>query len=257
MATPSELLSPLTNPSTATREAITAAVEGFTTQIQSVVASGESVGGYTQRAFFDLFEAAGRTPFDQQDALVEFSIQLQKTTATDAEGKPLICEHGHTEVWKDLPYFDLEARETINFDPDIPDMNEDERAVVENQAAFMARLSASPSPAFDLSLFGLWMLRSAFEEHKSAPSEIPPAEISRTAARIAAFWIRFKGEEYRKQSSRGVTLPDNLGVSWGKYKERGWRGFNEDRWQVWKDGLRAAHEKFPSDEVIKAALEAM
>ncbi|KAK4124390.1 hypothetical protein N657DRAFT_644614 [Parathielavia appendiculata] len=250
MATLAELLSTLTGSSTAPLDAINAAVEVFNSQARAAGPDENSVGDYVWEAMNALFAAAGRTPPDNQGPLVEFVVRLESTTATDAEGKALNSSQG--QVWKDLPYFGIVARESLNYDVHDPKATKSQRAEWENEAAFMARLSAQSSPGLDLSLYGLWMLRAAFEEEDGAPTEL-----SRTAVRIAAMWICFAGEQLRKKSAHGETLAHNLGVSRGKYREREWRGFNEDRWQVWKDGLKAVQENFGSDEVIKAAVEVM
>jgi hypothetical protein len=115
----------------------------------------------------------------------------------------------------------------------------------------MARLTGLATE-FDMSLYALWMLRDAFEEEEARNG------LSRTAVRIAALWIRYAGELLRKLAAAEQQMyPERLGASLGKYREREWTGFNEERWEVWREGLKAAREQFGDDEVIKAAVEAM
>jgi hypothetical protein len=114
MSTPAQLLEPLTNPSTATPEAITAAVEGFNVQVQAGGRpSEESVGNYVWEAFNALFDAAGRILPEHQAPLVEFLVRLQQTTARNADGEVLKLRS--SEVWRDLPDFGMVARESLNY----------------------------------------------------------------------------------------------------------------------------------------------
>ena len=52
-------------------------------------------------------------------------------------------------------------------------------------------------------------------------------------------------------------MEGNSGVSAGKYADRKWRGFNEERWAVWKDGLRAARENDRANGVVQEASDRM
>jgi hypothetical protein len=131
-----------------------------------------------------------------------------------------------------------------------PEATQDERAGWENQAAFMAQLTGLVT-RIDMSLYGLWMLRDAFEDVEGRTG------FSRTAVRIAALWVRYAGERLRKMAAEEVAYPERLGSSRGKYREHEWVGFSEERWEVWKEGLKAAREQFGDDDVIKAAVEVM
>ncbi len=94
-------------------------------------------------------------------------------------------------------------------------------------------------------------MRAAFEE-------TPPERADSTAAvKHAALWVLHAGERLRKLSVEGRALEGNSGVSQGKYADRNWRGFNEARWKVWKDGLRAARDSHGADGVVWEASDRM
>ncbi|KAL2139400.1 hypothetical protein VTI28DRAFT_5249 [Corynascus sepedonium] len=247
MSTPVQLLEPLTGPSV-TADTVSAAVQGFNQQAQ---ASASSVGDFLWDAFNAVFKVVGHTPPERQGRLVEFLAQLRGVTATDADGKALKHEDG--EVWGDLPTFGWVARDLWNFDPTEPSATAQERSKWENWSSFLAQLTARSAGAandpFDFSLFGLWALRDALEEDRGLASE--------PAVRLAALWVRFAGERLRKLSADAHTLPGKVGTSGGKYNERGWKGFNEDRWRAWVDELKAVQAKMESDETVQGAAKLM
>ncbi len=121
--------------------------------------------------------------------------------------------------------------------------------------AFLAQLTTLAAstdtgvPGFPL--YALWAMRDATEEG--------PDKTSRTAARLAALWIRYAGEEIRRLSRFGQTYPAREGVPGSKYaRDREWTGFSWDRWTVWKAGLEAALGSYgEGDELIRAAVDSM
>ncbi|KAL2167674.1 hypothetical protein VTG60DRAFT_935 [Thermothelomyces hinnuleus] len=247
MSTPAQLLEPLTNPS-ATADTVSAAVQGFNTQAR---ASASTIGDYLWDAFNAVFKAAGRTPPEHQGRLIDFLAQLRGTTVTDAEGKVLKHEDG--EVWRDLPTFGWVARDLWNFEPTEPSATARDISKWENWTTFLAQLTARSagegSDPFDFSLFALWALRDALEEEGRSASK--------PAVRLASLWVRFAGERLRKLSAIARDLDGNMGSSAGKYGQRGWKGFNEDRWKAWADELKAAQATLGPDETIERAVKLM
>ena len=82
--------------------------------------------------------------------------------------------------------------------------------------------------------------------------------ISRTAARLAALWVRYAGDEIWRLSVGQETYPAREGVPGDKYSgDRDWRGFSRDRWAAWKAGLEAALGRFGEDTLIRAAVGRM
>ncbi|KAL2151442.1 hypothetical protein VTH82DRAFT_6540 [Thermothelomyces myriococcoides] len=250
MSTPAQLLEPLTEPS-ATADTVSAAVQGFNDQAR---ASASTIGDYLWDAFNAVFKAAGRTPPEHQGPLIDFLVRLRGTTVTDEEGKVLKHEDG--QVWTDLPTFGWVARDLWNFEPTEPSATAQDISKWENWTTFLAQLTARStgegSDPFDFSLYALWALRDALEKEEK---EGRPA--SKPAVRLASLWVRHAGERLRKLSADSRTLEGNMGSSAGKYSQRGWKGFNEERWKAWTEELKEAQATLGSDETIEGAVKRM
>ena len=127
-----------------------------------------------------------------------------------------------------------------------------------NQTAFVAQLTgraaeeAADDYSLDYSLFGLWHMREALEQGDQ--DTVPEAAIQHAALRA-----RFAGERLRQLSADGESLPQNTCACGSRYRDRGWKGFNEDRWQVWKDELKEAQGRVSggTGELVRAAVEKM
>ncbi|KAK3291985.1 uncharacterized protein B0H64DRAFT_408659 [Chaetomium fimeti] len=247
--TPAQLLEPLANPSAgaATADAVQAAVQGFSDQLR---ANQASIGDFVWAAYGAVFDAVDRTPPERQDRLVEFVARLRETAVNGADGKPLVHEGG--ELWTDLPTFGWVVRDKWNFDPSDPAATAQQRASWENLTAFVAQLTArseGPDDPLDFSMFGLWAMREAFEDDNGVGSD--------AAVRLAALWVRIAGARLRKLSADGHELSARLGVPQGKYADRGWKGFNEERWKAWGDELKVAQASLGSDPTVQGAAKAM
>jgi hypothetical protein len=73
----------------------------------------------------------------------------------------------------------------------------------------------------------------------------------------AALWVRYAGERLRALSADGCRMPENMGACGERYAERGWTGFSEERWQVWREELRRAGEGMAGDGLVRAAVDKM
>ncbi|KAK3899888.1 hypothetical protein C8A05DRAFT_17750, partial [Staphylotrichum tortipilum] len=160
------------------------------------------------------------------------------------------------EVWGGLPCWGWVVRDGWNFDPADPTATPEQRASWENTTGFLAQLTvrsardgSSGLPGFPL--YALWAMRDATEEDADKTSQ--------TAARLAALWVRYAGEELWRLSVAGQTFPERTAIPGGRYSaDREWRGFSEDRWAVWKAGLEAALGSYgEGDDLIQAAVERM
>lgn len=134
--------------------------------------------------------------------------------------------------------------------PDPYDTNAtaEDRAKWANWTAFLAKLTAislseseskstpSRDDALDFSTFALWSLRDALEEAR--PGGANPA----AAIKLAALWIEHAGGELKRVSQKGLELPQAVGRGGGEFASRGWTGFSEERWSVWREGFLAAAE---------------
>lgn len=132
-----------------------------------------------------------------------------------------------------------------------PKTTAEQRTEWENLNAFVAQLTtrADGDDPLDFTLLGLWVMRDAFEAENGVGSD--------TAVRVASLWVRFAGPLLRELSSNGLDFSAKLGVAEGKYADRGWKGFNDERWEAWGDELKVAQAKLASDETVQGAAKAM
>lgn len=112
-------------------------------------------------------------------------------------------------------------------------MKEEDLTRINNKTAFLARLTAlsKEKDPFDFSLYALWALRDAFEE------ECPPSYNAEAAVRNAAVWIEYAGRTLWKLAVENREFRDRLAVPGKKYADKPWRGFTEERWNVWRAGF--------------------
>lgn len=112
-------------------------------------------------------------------------------------------------------------------------MKEEDLTRINNKTAFLARLTAlsKEKDPFDFSLYALWALREAFEE------ECPPGYNAEAAVRNAAVWIEYAGRTLGKLAGENREFKDRLAVPGKKYADKPWRGFTDERWNVWRAGF--------------------
>lgn len=123
----------------------------------------------------------------------------------------------------------------------------------DNKTAFLAHLTSKADPAdendpFDYSLYALWSMRDALETD-------PPADVDNgPAVRNAALWVTIAGPVLQRMSSESKEMSRNTGAAGAKFSQKGWKGFNPERWNVWKAGFEEARG---SVEEAKAAADTM
>ncbi|SPO04351.1 uncharacterized protein DNG_07036 [Cephalotrichum gorgonifer] len=198
-----------------------------------------------------LFSIAGKTPPKQQGGLVEFLEVLRNSPLKNADGEDVVVEQG--ALWTKLPAFGWVARDLWNWDIHDPKATAQEHEDWDNKAAFLARLTAQASPEdkddpFNYSLYALWALRDAFEQ------DSPGSVTNVPAIRNAAIWAIYAGKVLRKLSSEQVNADGNSGAAGPKFAGKEWKGFNPERYNIWKQGFE---EAAGSVEAAKAAVEAM
>lgn len=230
--------------------------------------------------FFDIVD---ETPPAEQERLVEFVVALKGFREKDGEGKVKVYEAKSGKLWEDLPSFGWVARDRWNFgkhtiyclspchnpmppliypnapiqssgprltitDVRDPKMTPEELTRCTNKAAFLARLTAisTPKNSLDFSLYGLWALRDAFE------AECPPTHSAENAIRNAAVWIEFAGKTLWKLSVDGREFSDRLAIPGDKLADKPWRGFCEERWNVWRAGFEEVGSHAEEEDVAEA-----
>ncbi|KAL0934946.1 uncharacterized protein CTRU02_209537 [Colletotrichum truncatum] len=196
-----------------------------------------------------IFAVAKQTSPEKQEPLADFVQRLRETTVTGSNGQALHLQE--SVVWKDLPTFGWVARDLWNFDVTDASASKEERASWDNLAAFLAQLTArasidrTRSDPLDFSMFGLWALRTAFEEEHPAEAD------TEAAVRQAYLWIQYAGDTLKKLSVDGYKLEERTGIAGTKYEEtKDWKGFNQERWDLWTDEFKTAQTS-SSDSKLK------
>lgn len=207
-----------------------------------------------------VFDAAGEASSDKQISdIVEFLMQLSKTDCKDPETGEVRVIH-NAQLWKDLPIFGWEMREWFNFGTFTPpfgisvcgiradtmtgsdEVKGEQLDRLERQVKMIVLLMAHPDDdgSNDNSLYALWALREAFEETRPiAPSDV----------RLTAPWVLHVAKRLWQLTELGTDMPERWGVPGKKYADKEWKGFNKERWAVWRDGFVAAQAQLKDEEV--------
>lgn len=144
----------------------------------------------------------------------------------------------------------IELMSSIDVDPDRTDAS---RWI--NQNAFIARLTAllGPNRACDpleLSLFGLWTIRDGLEEARgSQPQD--------TALQAASTWLIYATKPLFRLAREEMSFDGKVARGGGPFKDEGWKGFNEDRWRMWKDTLTDFIKDLKDEQTTKLARKAL
>ncbi|KAM7183256.1 Protein of unknown function (DUF3632) domain containing protein [Rhypophila sp. PSN 637] len=233
-------------PSTSTDSgAITNVADKIVQGSKLVQKDTQELDNYVYDTWCGIFDLVGKTSSEHQQPIIDLLLELRKTTLypnDDSSKEPVNVQSAGT-LWSDLPTFGWVARDLWNFEASDKTASQSDRQKWTNYTAFLAKLTAvslsnkeEGNDALDFSTFALWSLREAFETSGSE-------EANATAGKLASLWIKHAGKELRVATENGVSLLQAQGCGGGEFGERGWTGFNEDRWAVWKGGFRAFAEK--------------
>lgn len=133
-----------------------------------------------------------------------------------------------------------------------------------NLNAFLAQLSQAtdvhyPSPGeevlfhpLDKSLRALWTMQKALEN-----GDYPPKTLVGTVAlRAACLWFIYAADRLWANVQSGRTYPEASGAGPGseKYAQKGWKGYERERWDIWEQGLQDAKAAC-TDEREKTLIE--
>ncbi|KGO64091.1 Protein of unknown function DUF3632 [Penicillium italicum] len=198
-------------------------------------------GGTIEKAdaitFIAILELAMQIETTQYGPLVEFLGELKLYNAVDSSTGLVLKTQDGSRVWSHLPSLTFWAREIWN-DHECggktplcdPDMEPEQQIRWAKLNIFLAQVTQAAdveyasslqvwiSDAMDESHMGLCGLRHVFEEG------IPSKQIASTAGLIV------NGRKYNKYDGR----PGEM------YSDRGWKGFERERWDIWVQGLRDA-----------------
>jgi len=171
--------------------------------------------------------------------------------------------------WRNLPCFSMQCREALNYDTIVENDSETAGTWI-NLHAFFARCTVSSLDETEMGrddggdgderlrltfeLFALWMLRAAFEG---------TGEVRKPDWDAAAVWIVVAGSLIREwcEAGRDMCGQGRSGIAGKKYREKGWRGFEMERWEVWKNEFEELSRGVGLDDesktLVRRALEVM
>lgn len=116
-----------------------------------------------------------------------------------------------------------------------------------NLNAFSATLLAtgySKAVFQELSLFGLWTIRTALEEEEQ------PDPIAQDAA---ALWFILSSPVLWDLCHQSKTFDGKIAKPGFMFKDESWRGFSKERWQTWEKRMQGAG----SSALVEKARSAM
>lgn len=104
----------------------------------------------------------------------------------------------------------------------------------------------------DKSLRALWVMQKALENEQHAPAALADTP----AMHAACAWFAWAADRLWENVQRGRTYAQapSAGAGSPRFKERGWNGFERDRWDVWLQGLREARET-AADEASRGIID--
>lgn len=124
---------------------------------------------------------------------------------------------------------------------DANEVEGDELATIERQVKLITLwMARADDSANDISLYGLWALRETFEDE---------GPVTSSAVRLAAPWVLNDAKYLWRHTERGSDMHARCGIPGKKYADKEWKGFNKERWAVWRDGFVAAQAELKDEEV--------
>ncbi|KAK6496743.1 hypothetical protein TWF481_001731 [Arthrobotrys musiformis] len=171
----------------------------------------------------------------------------------EPEKQELPQYNGEEFTWSKLPDLNIYIRSWYNSSPPFssPPLNGLSFSSNEwvNLNAFLANLTRAslqePNEAIDYSLYAIWSLR-ALEVPSDALASLDPADL-----KAAAVWIITARAELHNLCKSNRSYDGNLAVPGEGFKDRDWRGYTLDRWNVWQsafeESLRLEDEKEDGD----------
>ncbi|KAK4502173.1 hypothetical protein PRZ48_005598 [Zasmidium cellare] len=194
--------------------------------------SPEEVEEQLTLSWRSIISQAAQTSFKDaaQQKLADFVVALQQRPTVQKGDQT--CQVQGSTVWKDLPTFGWSIRDAWN---KAAGKDSDQKAKDQwiNLNAFTALLTASAhsktNDSPDLSLFGVWSLRQAFEEQDTSDAAIA----------AAAAWFVYAAPTIYDFSQKGKSFDGKVAKPGSAFSSQSWNGYTQDRWQAW---TRKVHE---------------
>ncbi|EME45056.1 hypothetical protein DOTSEDRAFT_70930 [Dothistroma septosporum NZE10] len=208
----------------------------------------EEVEEHLSLSWQSLVAAAATTSFTEasQQKLVDFVMTLQERSVLEKDGQ--VCQVQGMTVWDDLPTFGWKIRDAWNLTPDEgSDQSSKDQWI--NLNAFAASLVASAhsqtADTPDLTLFGLWTIRSALEESHKVPD---------VALAAAAAWFVFAAPTLADLCREEKSFEGKVAKPGSAHSDQDWTGYSMARWESWKQKLDQ-QENSVSDSTAKQLME--
>lgn len=223
--------------------------------VQTVEKSGsdEQVSECLSQTWNSFLLHASQISYDspKQGALAQLLLKLSQESSLEVPSTKEPIEVSGAKVWTDLPLFGQQVRECWNF-PMHEEVKAETKKAWINVNAFVARLTAlsfaDGKKALDFSLYGIWAMRSGLEE------ELKEGSTADAMVGAATVWIVYSGAALRELSQEHKEFQGKTARSGGKVREKEWRGFAVERWQLWKEELEKL-TGFVKDKEVKGLLE--
>ncbi|KAF9252902.1 hypothetical protein DTO006G1_2139 [Penicillium roqueforti] len=226
-------------------------------------------GGSIEKAdavtFIAIIELAMQIDTTQYGPLVEFLGELKLYNAVDSSTGLILKTQDGSRVWSHLPSLNFWVAEiwtdrmTQICDPD---MEPDQQIRWAKLNIFLAQvtqaaeveytsLQVSISDAMDVSHMALCGLRHVFEER------IPSEHIASTAGLLGVcYWLICAGDRLWENVLNGRKYNRYDGRPGELYSDRGWKGFERERWDIWVQGLRDAKAACrPGKELVEDLID--
>ncbi|KAJ5192735.1 hypothetical protein N7449_008877 [Penicillium cf. viridicatum] len=209
-------------------------------------------GGTIEKAdaitFIAIIELAMQIDTTQYDPLVKFLAELKLYNAVDSSTGLVLKTQDGSRVWSHLPSLTFWVREIwtdqMKYLSD-PDMEPEQQIRWAKLNIFLAKVTqaadveyTSPlqvwiSDAMDVSHMGLRGLRHVFEEG------ILSERVASTAGLLGVcYWLICAGDRLWENVLNCRRYNKYDGRPGEMYSNRGWKGFERERWDIWVQGLR-------------------
>lgn len=213
----------------------------------------EEVEEHLKISWQSIVAAAATTSFTEasQQKLVDFVMTLQERSDVEKDGQA--CQVQGMTMWKDLPTFGWQIRDAWNFDPDeSSDQSSKDQWI--NLNAFAASLVASAHSQTDdtpdLTLFGLWTIRSALEEPKATD----------VAVAAASAWFVFAAPTIADLCGEEREYEGKVAKPGSEHSGQNWTGYSTGRWQAWQqrlENLKSTVSDGTAKQLVEQAVEAV
>lgn len=135
------------------------------------------------------------------------------------------------------------------------DSDQDSRRRWININAWTAKLVASahsvPKDHSDMSLYCIWTVRAALEDHQQ------PSYVALAAASV---WFIYAAPTVWDFCEQGKTFDGKVAKPGALFSDNDWRGFTKDRWRAWEERLSDLQGQISDDhteKLIEQAKKAM